>query len=65
MIKRARHWGVFTLLLVPAGACWAQAAAGYPAKAIRMVIALAPGEHGGAQAGRRAQNHHVHTTSTP
>ena len=31
------------MLLVSTGACWAQGAAGYPAKTIRMIIALAPG----------------------
>lgn len=48
--------GVFTLLVASAGACWAQgvaggAAAGYPTKPIRMIIALAAG--GGVDASGR------------
>ena len=36
-------WGVAMLMIAAASACWAQDAAKYPAKPIRMVIALAPG----------------------
>ena len=43
MSKSARLWGVFTLLIVAAGACWAQGTARYPAKTIRLIVALAPG----------------------
>ncbi len=43
MSKIAIRWGACLLMVTAAGACWAQGAAGYPAKSIRMVIALAPG----------------------
>jgi tripartite-type tricarboxylate transporter receptor subunit TctC len=43
MSKIAFQWGVSLLMAAAAGACWAQAAASYPAKPIRLVIALAPG----------------------
>ena len=43
MNKIAIQWGVSMLMAASAGACWAQGAANYPAKSIRLVIALAPG----------------------
>jgi tripartite-type tricarboxylate transporter receptor subunit TctC len=43
MSKIAIQWGVSLLMVASAGACWAQDAASYPAKTIRIVIALAPG----------------------
>jgi tripartite-type tricarboxylate transporter receptor subunit TctC len=43
MRKIAIQPGVFMLMVASAGACWAQDAANYPARTIRMVIALAPG----------------------
>jgi tripartite-type tricarboxylate transporter receptor subunit TctC len=43
MSKIVIQWGVSMLMVASAGACWAQDAASYPAKPIRMVIALAPG----------------------
>ncbi len=43
MSKIAIQCGVSLLMVASAGACWAQDAASYPAKPIRMVIALAPG----------------------
>jgi tripartite-type tricarboxylate transporter receptor subunit TctC len=43
MSKIAIQWGVSMLMVASAGACWAQDAASYPAKTIRIVIALAPG----------------------
>jgi tripartite-type tricarboxylate transporter receptor subunit TctC len=43
MSKIAIQWGASMLMVAFAGACWAQDAAGYPAKPIRIVIALAPG----------------------
>jgi tripartite-type tricarboxylate transporter receptor subunit TctC len=43
MSKIVIHWGVSMLMVASAGACWAQDAASYPAKTIRIVIALAPG----------------------
>ena len=43
MSKIAIQWGVSMLMVASSGACWAQDAASYPAKTIRMVIALAPG----------------------
>jgi tripartite-type tricarboxylate transporter receptor subunit TctC len=43
MSKTVIQWGVSMLMASSAGACWAQDAASYPAKTIRMVIALAPG----------------------
>lgn len=43
MTKIVVYWAVPILMASSAGACWAQDAAGYPAKPIRMVIALAPG----------------------
>ena len=43
MSKIAIPWGVAMLMVASASACWAQDAAKYPAKPIRMVIALAPG----------------------
>jgi len=43
MSKIAIQCGVSLLMAASAGACWAQDAASYPAKPIRMIIALAPG----------------------
>lgn len=43
MRKTAIQWGVSMLMVAAAGACEAQDAASYPAKPIRIVIALAPG----------------------
>lgn len=43
MSKIAIRWAVSLLLAAAAGAGWAQDAASYPAKTIRMIIALAPG----------------------
>ncbi|MEK7876559.1 MAG: tripartite tricarboxylate transporter substrate binding protein [Pseudomonadota bacterium] len=43
MSKIAIHWGVAAVMVAFAGACWAQGAASYPAKPIRIIIALAPG----------------------
>jgi len=43
MRKIAMLWAVSLLTAASAGACWAQDAASYPAKTIRMIIALAPG----------------------
>jgi len=43
MTKIAIPRGVALLMIAAASACWAQDAAKYPAKPIRMVIALAPG----------------------
>lgn len=43
MSKIAVQWGVSMLMVASAGACWAQGAASYPAKPIRIIIALAPG----------------------
>jgi tripartite-type tricarboxylate transporter receptor subunit TctC len=43
MRKIAIQWVISMLMAASAGACWAQDAASYPAKTIRMVIALAPG----------------------
>lgn len=43
MSKIAIQWGVSVLMAASAGSCWAQDAASYPARTIRMVIALAPG----------------------
>ncbi len=43
MNKGVGRFIVFMLLAAPTGACWAQGAAGYPAKPIRIIIALAPG----------------------
>jgi len=43
MSKIVIQWGVSLLMVASAGACWAQGAASYPAKTIRIVIALAPG----------------------
>jgi tripartite-type tricarboxylate transporter receptor subunit TctC len=43
MRKIAIPWGIALLIIASAGACRAQNAASYPAKPIRMVIALAPG----------------------
>jgi len=43
MSKIAIQWGVSVLMVASAGAGWAQDAASYPAKPIRIIIALAPG----------------------
>jgi tripartite-type tricarboxylate transporter receptor subunit TctC len=43
MKKIVIPWGVFSLMVVSAGACFAQDAASYPARPIRIVIALAAG----------------------
>ncbi len=43
MSKIVILWVVSLLMVASVGACWAQDAASYPAKSIRMVIALAPG----------------------
>ncbi len=43
MSKNTGRWGVCLLLVASAGACLAQGAASYPAKPIRMIIALAAG----------------------
>ncbi len=48
MSKSAGQWAAAMLLLAATGACWAQgsagdAAAGYPNRPIRIVVALAPG----------------------
>ena len=43
MKKNIGLWGICTLLAASTGTCWAQGAASYPSKPIRMVIALAPG----------------------
>jgi tripartite-type tricarboxylate transporter receptor subunit TctC len=43
MSKIVIQWGVAMLMVASAGACWAQGAASYPAKTIRIIIALAPG----------------------
>lgn len=48
MSRSAGQWSVFIFLAASAGACWAQGAADggsaiYPARPIRMIIALAPG----------------------
>lgn len=43
MSKSTGRLGVSMLLVASAGACWAQGAASYPAKPIRMIIALAAG----------------------
>jgi tripartite-type tricarboxylate transporter receptor subunit TctC len=43
MSKIVIQWGVSLLMVASAGACWAQDAASYPARTIRMIIALAPG----------------------
>ena len=43
MNKIVTRWGVSMLMAASALACWAQGAANYPAKPIRLVIALAPG----------------------
>lgn len=43
MSKIAMLWGVCLLMVTAAGAGWAQGAASYPAKTIRIIIALAPG----------------------
>jgi tripartite-type tricarboxylate transporter receptor subunit TctC len=43
MSKIVIQWGVSMLMVASAGACWAQDAASYPAKTIRIIITLAPG----------------------
>ena len=43
MSKIIIQWGVSILMVAFAGACWAQGAASYPAKTIRIIITLAPG----------------------
>ena len=43
MSKIIIQWGVSLLMVASAGACWAQGAASYPAKTIRIIITLAPG----------------------
>lgn len=43
MSKIVIQWGVSMLMVASAGACWGQGAASYPAKTIRIIIALAPG----------------------
>ncbi|HEY9446253.1 MAG TPA: tripartite tricarboxylate transporter substrate binding protein [Burkholderiales bacterium] len=43
MSKTATRCAVFLSIAASAGACWAQDAASYPVKPIRMIIALAPG----------------------
>ena len=43
MIKMLIRLGVFLLMVASAGAGWAQDAANYPARTIRMVVALAAG----------------------
>ena len=48
MSRSAEQWGAAMVLLAATGACWAQGAAGdaaasYPNKPIRIVVALAPG----------------------
>ncbi len=43
MSESTGRLGVFMLLVASAGACWAQGAASYPAKPVRIIIALAPG----------------------
>jgi tripartite-type tricarboxylate transporter receptor subunit TctC len=43
MSKVAIQWAASLLMAASAGGCWAQDAASYPARTIRMLIALAPG----------------------
>ncbi len=43
MTKISMLGGASLLMAAAAGACWAQGAASYPAKTIRIIIALAPG----------------------
>lgn len=43
MYRSTVRLSIFALLCAAAGASWAQGAAGYPAKSIRLIVALAPG----------------------